>query len=166
MAHKHGARTAAGLFALGIALTGAGPLAVAAADSGQNNSGQNNSGPILSGNRASSTTGPAQGGAIAFDGSAFGDNGSIFRGNRATSGRHTGSAYGGALFLQSDSQLVGSLVAGNRAHAADGYGGGVALPSGPDALTQVQAGIHRRNRATTAGDDLWWPATAESRLKG
>ncbi len=119
----------------------------------------------FTGNRASSTTGPAQGGAIAFDGSVFDDNGSTFRGNRASSGRQTGSAYGGALFPQRDSQLVGSLVTGNRAHAAAGFGGGVALPLGPDVLTQVQTSIHC-NRATTAGDDLWWPATAESRRKG
>ena len=44
-------------------------------------------------------------------------------------GAATASAYGGALFLQAQSELVGSLVTHNRAHAADGYGGGVALPS-------------------------------------
>lgn len=112
-------------------------------------------------NLAASAAGPATGGAIAFSGSAFADTGSIFRGNQAKSGRRNGSAYGGALFLQAQSELVGSLVTHNRAHAADGYGGGVALPLGPDLLTEVQSTI-RRNCATTAGDNRWWPTTAES----
>lgn len=110
-------------------------------------------------NRAVSASGSASGGAVSFSGTSFTDNGSIFDGNQARSGRRNGSAYGGALSLTSTSQLIGSLVTNNHAHAADGYGGGVALPLGPDVLTQVEANI-RGNCATTAGDDLWWPTTS------
>ena len=107
-------------------------------------------------NRAVSVAGSASGGAVSFSGTSFTDNGSIFDGNQARSGRRNGSAYGGALSLTATSQLIGSLVTNNYAYAANGFGGGVALPLGPEVLTQVQANI-RGNCATTAGDDLWWP---------
>lgn len=110
-------------------------------------------------NGATSVTGPATGGAIAFNGTAFADSGSVFWGNKARSGRQNGSAYGGALFLETESRLLGSLIMDNRARAAEGFGGGIALPSGPDALTEVQTSV-RRNSATTAGADVWYPATA------
>lgn len=108
-------------------------------------------------NVARSMTGISAGGAVAFDGTAFTDNGSAFRFNLARSGLANGAALGGALLIGQTSQLAGTTVTFNRATAAQGYGGGLALPHGPDVLTQVQTAV-RRNSATTAGDDIWWPA--------
>ena len=107
-------------------------------------------------NTATSQTGVARGGAVAFNGTAFTDDGSTFSGNAARSGWGTGSAYGGALYLERDSRLNGSAATGNRAVARQGFGGGVALPNGPQVLTQVQTDI-RGNWASTAGNQLWWP---------
>ena len=112
-------------------------------------------------NVAQSTTGTAAGGAIAHSGTAFTDNGSTFVGNTARSGRSGGLAYGGALLLLQTTHLNATTVRFNQALAGQGYGGGVALPAGPDVLTQAQTMI-RFNRATTAGDDLWWPAGGAS----
>lgn len=112
-------------------------------------------------NVATSVTGPATGGAIAFSGDAFADSGSVFSGNEARSGRQSGSAYGGALFLETDSRLLGSLITHNRASAASGFGGGIALPYGPDVLTEVQTSV-RRNAAATAGDDVWFPSSTRA----
>lgn len=111
-------------------------------------------------NVADSDSGTATGGAIAFNGTAFADNGSTFRGNVARSGQPSGSAYGGALYLQTQSQLNGSKITRNYAHAPLGYGGGAALPNGPEVLTQVQSSLVN-NRASTAGDDLWSPSTED-----
>ena len=108
-------------------------------------------------NIAQSKTGTAAGGAIAHNGTSLTDNASTFSGNTARSGRSTGSAYGGALLLQQPTHLNATTVTFNQALADQGYGGGVALPAGPDVLTQAQTTI-RFNRASTAGDDLWWPA--------
>lgn len=108
-------------------------------------------------NVARSATGTSAGGAVAFDGTAFTDNGSAFRFNLARSGLANGAALGGALMIGQTSQLAGTTVAFNRATAAQGYGGGLALPHGLDVLTQVQTTV-RHNSATTAGDDIWWPA--------
>ncbi len=47
----------------------------------------------------------------------------------------------------------------NRARGSEGYGGGIALPNGPEVLTQALTTIGW-NRATTAGDDVWWPSQA------
>ncbi len=110
-------------------------------------------------NVASSATGTATGGAISFNGDSFNDIGSSFRGNLARAGSIDGSGYGGAMYLQQDSQLNGSVITGNRARAAQGYGGAIALPDGPDTLTRTQTMIDR-NRATTAGNDLWWPTSS------
>ena len=107
-------------------------------------------------NVAQSKTGTAGGGAIAHNGDAFTDNASTFSGNTARSGRSGGSAYGGALLLQQTTALNATTVTFNQARADQGYGGGVAVPPGPDVLTQSQTTI-RFNRASTAGDDLWWP---------
>jgi hypothetical protein len=108
-------------------------------------------------NTATSTSGVAGGGAVAFSGTAFTDNGSSFRSNIARTGLLHGSALGGALLLEQTSRLNGTTVTNNRARGSQGYGGGVALPLGPDVLTQLQTTI-RRNVATTAGDDVWWPS--------
>ncbi|NBP86223.1 MAG: hypothetical protein EBU54_13940, partial [Mycobacteriaceae bacterium] len=70
-------------------------------------------------------------------------------------------AYGGALFLETDSRLLGSLITHNRASAASGFGGGIALPYGPDVLTEVQTSV-RRNAAATAGDDVWFPSSTRA----
>ena len=70
-------------------------------------------------------------------------------------------AYGGALLLLQTTHLNATTVRFNQALAGQGYGGGVALPAGPDVLTQAQTMI-RFNRVTTAGDDLWWPAGGAS----
>jgi hypothetical protein len=117
----------------------------------------NTAGARFTGNIAKSVTGTGEGGAVAFNGTAFTDNGSAFRFNLARSGLFNGSALGGALLLAQTSQLAGTTVMFNRATASHGYGGGVALPDGPDVLTQVQTAI-RHNTASTAGDDVWWPA--------
>lgn len=111
----------------------------------------------FSSNTAQSKTGSAGGGAIAHNGNTFTDNSSTFSGNSARSGHFSGSAYGGALLLQQITTLNATTVKFNNALADRGYGGGVALPAGPDVLTQAQTTI-RFNRATTAGDDQWWPA--------
>lgn len=109
-------------------------------------------------NAASSKTGVAAGGALAFNGGSFVDDGSTFSGNEARSGHRSGSAYGGALLLEQSTRLNGTTVTRNRALAGQGFGGGIALPPGPDVLTTVQTDV-RHNRATTAGDQLWWPTT-------
>lgn len=114
-------------------------------------------GVLFTANTAKSTDGTAEGGAVAFSGTAFTDSGSAFRFNRTRSGHRTGSALGGALLIEQTSQLTGTTVVFNRATAAHGYGGGVALPEGSDVLTQIQTTV-RRNTATTAGNDMWWPA--------
>lgn len=111
----------------------------------------------FSSNVAESSGGTAGGGALAFGGNTFTDSGSSFRYNVARSWRTSGSAYGGALLIEQTSQLTGTTVTHNRASADRGYGGGVALPLGPDVLTRVQTTV-RRNLATTAGDDVWWPS--------
>jgi hypothetical protein len=113
-------------------------------------------------NVAQSKTGTAGGGAIAHNGDTFTDNASTFSGNSARSGRSSGSAYGGALLLQQSTTLNATTVTFNRALANEGYGGGVAVPPGPDVLTQAQTTI-RFNLATTAGDDLWWLASSANR---
>ena len=107
-------------------------------------------------NQAVSRTGAARGGAVAFNGDAFVDDGSRFFGNAARSGWGTGSAYGGALYLERDSRLNGTSVTDNRAVADHGFGGGIALPNGPQVLTQVQTDV-RGNWARTAGNNVWWP---------
>lgn len=107
-------------------------------------------------NVAQSRGGSAGGGAVALGGDTFTDNGSSFRYNVARSWRADGSAYGGALLIEQTSQLTGTSVTHNRAAGAHGFGGGAALPNGPDVLTQVQTTV-RGNAATTAGDDVWWP---------
>lgn len=61
------------------------------------------------------------------------------------------------MLLEQTTRLNGTAVTSNSAIANQGFGGGVALPLGPDVLTQVQNDI-RRNRASTAGDQVWWPA--------
>jgi hypothetical protein len=113
----------------------------------------------FSSNTAQSKTGSAGGGAIAHNATTFTDNSSTFSGNSARSGHFSGSAYGGALLLQQVTTLNGTTVTFNNALADQGYGGGVAVPPGPDYLTQALTTI-RFNRASTEGDDLWWPATA------
>ncbi len=107
-------------------------------------------------NAASSRRGVASGGAISFDGTAFVDNGSTFNGNQARSSRSEGSAYGGALLLAQTSQLNATTVTRNSSRAAQGFGGGIALPLGPEVLTASLTDV-RRNRASTAGPQLWWP---------
>jgi hypothetical protein len=108
-----------------------------------------------------STHSHGPGGEHSHSGTAFTDNGSTFVGNTARSGRSGGLAYGGALLLLQTTHLNATTVRFNQALAGQGYGGGVALPAGPDVLTQAQTMI-RFNRATTAGDDLWWPAGGAS----
>lgn len=110
----------------------------------------------LSGNTASAKDSAALGGAVSFKGTAFTDDGSTFTGNAATSGRGAGSAYGGALNLEQATRLTGTTAILNRALANQGFGGGIALPLGPDVLTRLQTDI-RGNRASTAGDQVWWP---------
>ncbi len=111
-------------------------------------------------NTASAKNSPALGGALSFRGTAFTDDGSTFTGNTATSGRGAGSAFGGALNLEQTSRLTGTTATFNRALADQGYGGGIALPLGPHVLTQIQTDI-RSNRASTAGNQVWWPAGSE-----
>lgn len=117
----------------------------------------NTTGVLLTSNDASSITGIALGGAVSFKGTAFADDGSTFRRNAATSGHSAGSAYGGALLLEQETRLTGTTITHNRALANQGFGGGIALPLGPDVLTQAQNDL-RRNRASTAGAQVWWPA--------
>jgi len=109
-------------------------------------------------NAAVAPEGPAQGGAVAFNGTAYTDNGSFLAANTARAGRHDGSAYGGGLFLEQTSRLSGTTVLLNLAHAGQGFGGGIALPQGPDVLTGSQTTV-AWNHATTAGDDVWSPAS-------
>lgn len=108
-------------------------------------------------NAAVSPGGSAHGGAVAFNGTGFTDNGSLLAANAARAGRHDGSAYGGGLFLEQTSSLSGTTVILNLARAGQGFGGGIALPQGPDVLTRSQTTV-AWNRATTAGDDVWAPA--------
>lgn len=110
-------------------------------------------------NSATSPTGQARGGAVAFNGNGYTDNGSFFIGNTVRSGHHEGSAAGGALFLEQTSRLTGTTVVLNRARGNQGFGGGIALPNGPEVLTPTLTTIGW-NRATTAGDDVWWPSQA------
>ncbi len=111
-------------------------------------------------NTAASPAGHAQGGGVAFDGTGYADNGSTFAANTARAGRD-GSAYGGALFLAQTSRLSGTTVLFNRAGGGQGFGGGVALPNGAGVLTRWQTTI-TLNCATTAGDDVWTPASGAS----
>jgi hypothetical protein len=110
-------------------------------------------------NLASSRTGVAAGGAVVFNGTAFVDDGSTFSGNQARSGRGNGAAYGGAMLLTQNTRLNGTTVTHNAAVADQGFGGGIALPLGPEVLTAVQTDV-RHNRASTAGNQIWWPTTA------
>ncbi len=107
-------------------------------------------------NQASALDGnSAFGGALANFSSTFADDGSSYSGNHSLA-QGPGIAYGGGLYLASDSSLSQSSITGNEALASgagQGFGGGIAF--GNDPTVGLQNVVVHLNHASTAGDDLY-----------
>ena len=109
---------------------------------------ENNQASALDGNSAF-------GGALANFSSGFVDVASSYSGNQALV-QGPGIAYGGGLYLASDSSLSQSSITGNEAMASgagQGFGGGIAF--GDDPTVSLQNVVVRLNHASTGGDDLY-----------
>jgi hypothetical protein len=97
----------------------------------------------------------AFGGGVANFSNAFTESTSLVTGNQAVV-QGGGAAFGGGLYLANDSSVSESQIAGNAALASgsgQGFGGGIAFANDP--TVSLQNVVVHKNRATTAGPDLY-----------